>query len=231
MEAYIVEEPGGSFRKTDLARPALGPNHVLVRIKASGVNPLDTKIRAAKASQDDSRQGVWHSVWHGGRRNSRFVLHCRETPYRSRCELPRLGNTFTRPAFYIRGATYSGVFTLLPLITGEGRAHHGEILAEIGALVERGKLKPLLNERAFSSQEIAAAHSLVESGALGKVVVDIWPRFLLIRQEVQCKNKIYAARAPFADKMCDFAVEFHPEIVSFHFGLPVETLILRRRSL
>jgi len=26
-----------------------------------------------------------------------------------------------------RGATYSGVFTLLPLITGENRAHHGEI--------------------------------------------------------------------------------------------------------
>jgi NADPH2:quinone reductase len=26
-----------------------------------------------------------------------------------------------------RGATYSGVFTLLPLLTGKGRAHHGEI--------------------------------------------------------------------------------------------------------
>src|SRR6201996_2181809 len=50
MEAYIVEEPGGNFRKTDLPRPTLRPNHVLVRIKASGVNPLDTKIRAGKAS-------------------------------------------------------------------------------------------------------------------------------------------------------------------------------------
>src|ERR1700756_2425694 len=50
MQAYIVEEPGGKFRKTDLPRPALRPNHVLVRIKASGVNPLDTKIRAGKAS-------------------------------------------------------------------------------------------------------------------------------------------------------------------------------------
>ena len=49
MEAYIVEEPGGNFRKTDLQRPTLRPNHVLVRIKASGVNPLDTKIRAGKA--------------------------------------------------------------------------------------------------------------------------------------------------------------------------------------
>ena len=29
-----------------------------------------------------------------------------------------------------RGGTYSGVFTLLPLLSGEGRAHHGEILRE-----------------------------------------------------------------------------------------------------
>jgi hypothetical protein len=31
MEAYIVEEPGGNFRKTDLPCPTLKPNHVLVR--------------------------------------------------------------------------------------------------------------------------------------------------------------------------------------------------------
>src|SRR5215469_8737690 len=55
MEAYIVEEPGGSFRKTDLPRPTLRPNQVLVRIKASGVNPLDAKIRAGKASHAKQR--------------------------------------------------------------------------------------------------------------------------------------------------------------------------------
>ena len=49
MEAYIVEEPGGNFRQTDPPRPTIRPNEVLVRIKASGVNPLDTKIRAGKA--------------------------------------------------------------------------------------------------------------------------------------------------------------------------------------
>ena len=72
-----------------------------------------------------------------------------------------------------RGATYSGVFTLLPLLTGEGRAHHGEILAKAAKLVEAGKLRPLLNERRFSSTEIEAAHALVESASLGKVVVEI----------------------------------------------------------
>ena len=72
-----------------------------------------------------------------------------------------------------RGATYSGVFTLLPLLIGEGRAHHGEILTRAAALAETGKLRPLLNERTFSTAEIAAAHAVVAAGSLGKVVVEI----------------------------------------------------------
>jgi hypothetical protein len=65
------------------------------------------------------------------------------------------------------------VFTLLPLITGEGRAHHGKILGQITALVETGNLKPLLNDQLFSVADIDSAHALVESGAVGKVVVDL----------------------------------------------------------
>jgi NADPH2:quinone reductase len=65
------------------------------------------------------------------------------------------------------------VFTLLPLITGEGRAHHGEILAHITALVETGKLMPLLNDHVISAADIDSAHTLVESGAVGKVVVEL----------------------------------------------------------
>jgi NADPH:quinone reductase len=72
-----------------------------------------------------------------------------------------------------RGATYAGVFTLLPLLTGEGRAHHGEILARATALVEAGQLRPLLNERAFSADEIADAYGAVEAGALGKAVISL----------------------------------------------------------
>lgn len=74
-----------------------------------------------------------------------------------------------------RGATYSGVFTLLPLLTGVGRANHGEILRRAAALADAGQLKPLLNERRFSPSEITAAHSLVAAGSLGKVVIDIQP--------------------------------------------------------
>jgi NADPH2:quinone reductase len=50
MQAYLVETPGGEFRRVELPRPMVGTNQVLVRISASGVNPLDIKIRARKAA-------------------------------------------------------------------------------------------------------------------------------------------------------------------------------------
>ncbi len=71
-----------------------------------------------------------------------------------------------------RGATYSGVFTLFPLITGKGRAHHGEILAAAAKLADEGKLKPLLSTERFDASTIGQAHALVASGSLGKVVVE-----------------------------------------------------------
>jgi NADPH:quinone reductase len=71
-----------------------------------------------------------------------------------------------------RGATYSGVFTLLPLITGEGRQHHGEILAAAATLADEGKLKPFLAAERFNASTIAQAHTLVASGSLGKVVIE-----------------------------------------------------------
>jgi len=36
-----------------------------------------------------------------------------------------------------------------------------------------------------------------------------------------------SARAPFDEKMCDLVMEFHPEVVSFHFGLPEKNLLRR----
>jgi len=72
-----------------------------------------------------------------------------------------------------RAATYSGVFTLLPLITGENRAHHGEILARAASMAEAGKLKPLLSDEKFTESDIDAAFARVSAGSLGKVVVEI----------------------------------------------------------
>ena len=326
QRVWLVEVPGGEFRETERPVPALGQNEVLVRISASGVNPLDTKIRAAKAAhakqplpavlgldmagtveqvgssvsgfaRGDEVFGMVGGVgglqgtlaeyvaadaallahkpknlsmreaaalplsiltaWEGlvdranVHANQTVLIHAgaggvgyvatqiarafggaglcygfagQREGRGGRSVLRRLITRTTSVEEYVasatngrgfdivydtvggatldasfgavkrytghvlsslgwgshslaplsfRGATYSGVFTLLPLITGEGRAHHGEILARAAALAEAGKLKPLLNERRFSTGEIGEAHDLVEAGALGKVVVEI----------------------------------------------------------
>ena len=73
-----------------------------------------------------------------------------------------------------RAGTYSGVFTLLPLLTNEGRAHHGEILREATGLVEAGKLRPRLDPRRFGLGSAGAAHAAIEDrSAEGKIVIDI----------------------------------------------------------
>lgn len=73
-----------------------------------------------------------------------------------------------------KAATYSGVFTLLPLLTGEGRAHHGAILREATRLVESGDVMPRLDPRPFGLDNADAAYHALEHGdASGKVVVDV----------------------------------------------------------
>jgi len=73
-----------------------------------------------------------------------------------------------------RGASYSGVFTLLPILTGEGRAHHGEIMREATKLVEAGKIVPRLDPRRFSLDTISEAHAAIENGtAASKIVIDV----------------------------------------------------------
>lgn len=73
-----------------------------------------------------------------------------------------------------RGATYSGVFTLLPLLTGRGRARHGQILTDVAALVDAGQLTPLLDPREYTLDSVAEAHQVIETGtAHGKVVINV----------------------------------------------------------
>jgi NADPH:quinone reductase len=73
-----------------------------------------------------------------------------------------------------RGATYSGVFTLLPMLTGRGREHHGEILREVTALADAGALRPRLDPRRFTLDTVDDAHAAVADGtASGKVVIDL----------------------------------------------------------
>jgi NADPH2:quinone reductase len=73
-----------------------------------------------------------------------------------------------------REATYSGVFTLHPLLTGKNRAHLGEMLRECTRLVEAGKLAPLVYPDRFDLHRAEAAYeAMAARAAPGKVVVDI----------------------------------------------------------
>ncbi len=73
-----------------------------------------------------------------------------------------------------RSASYSGVFTLYPLISGEGRAHHGEILAAATALAEDGKLSPLLDSEEYFLGDVQAAYRAQDARtAKGKIVINI----------------------------------------------------------
>ena len=73
-----------------------------------------------------------------------------------------------------RGATYSRVFSLLPMLTGKGRIHHGDIPREATNLAEADKLKPLVSKERFTFETALQAHGAVELGkTVGKVVVEI----------------------------------------------------------
>lgn len=73
-----------------------------------------------------------------------------------------------------RGGTYSGVFTLLPLLTGEGRAHHGHILRQAAHLVDTGKLLARVDAAPFSLATVGDAHQHVGFAKnVGKVVVNL----------------------------------------------------------
>jgi NADPH2:quinone reductase len=73
-----------------------------------------------------------------------------------------------------RGATYSGVFSLLPLLTGEHREHHGMILRATSVLADAGKLAPMVDPSPFTLGTAHEAHHLLETGGnAGKVVVDV----------------------------------------------------------
>jgi NADPH:quinone reductase len=66
------------------------------------------------------------------------------------------------------------VFMLLPMLRGNGREKHGQILRDVAAMVDSGRLRPLLDARTFTLETApdAQAH-LASGGARGKVVIDI----------------------------------------------------------
>lgn len=82
--------------------------------------------------------------------------------------------TFALSPLTARAATYSGVFTLLPLLSGQGHARHGAILREASKLIEAGKLQVRLDPRRFTLRTAHDAHAAqIDGSARGKLVVDV----------------------------------------------------------
>ncbi len=73
---------------------------------------------------------------------------------------------------HAKGATLHVVFMLIPMLHGIGRARHGEILTEVARIADEGAVRPLIDPRDFTFDQVGAAHAHLESGqAIGKVVL------------------------------------------------------------
>lgn len=73
-----------------------------------------------------------------------------------------------------KGASYSGVFALIPLLSGEGRRRHGEILREAAAMVDAGALRPFLSPDRFTLETAGSAYQAAsERRSRGKIAVEI----------------------------------------------------------
>lgn len=143
-------------------------------VEGLGATAVDYKALSpeeyvAKFTEGEGFDVVYDTVG-GATIDASFVAVKRYTGHVVSC----LGwSTHSLAPLSFRGATYSGVFTLMPMLTGFGLAHHGEILREAAGLVDAGKIRPLMNRERFTAADIAAAHAAVEAGALGKVVVEM----------------------------------------------------------
>jgi len=74
---------------------------------------------------------------------------------------------------HIKGLSLHLVFMLLPMLTGNGRAHHGFILKNVAKLVDEGLVKPLIHEEKFSFDQANEAHALFATNKhIGKIVLE-----------------------------------------------------------
>jgi len=68
------------------------------------------------------------------------------------------------------------VYMIIPILYNDvaGKIEHGQILKQITRLIEQGKVKPLLDERKFTFEQITEAHQYAESnGNTGKIAITV----------------------------------------------------------
>jgi len=75
---------------------------------------------------------------------------------------------------HFKGLSLHVVFMLIPMIHNHKREEHAKILSELAKIVDAGGLRPVLDEKEFSLEDVGKAHDRLSSGqAMGKVVVEI----------------------------------------------------------
>lgn len=153
---------------------ATGARDSLEYIRGLGATPIDYKDSSVEEYVEQHTDGrgfdlVYDTV--GGETLDKSFLAVRRFGHVVSC----LGwGTHALAPLSFKAASYSGVFTLLPLLTPIGKKHHGEILREATRLAEAGKLVPKLDPRRFQLADAEAAFNAMETGkACGKLVVEI----------------------------------------------------------
>ena len=74
---------------------------------------------------------------------------------------------------HFKGLSLHVIFMLIPMLHDHEREAHAEILRSLAQIVESGNLKPVLDGKRYSLEEVGQAHARLESGqAMGKVVVE-----------------------------------------------------------
>jgi len=82
-------------------------------------------------------------------------------------------DTYDLTDMHFKGLKLDLVFMPIQIIHNVEREKHGEILRRVAALVDRGQVKPLIDQRyPFTPQGAGAAHDRLESSqAIGKIVI------------------------------------------------------------
>lgn len=77
---------------------------------------------------------------------------------------------------HAKGLSLHVTFMALKILHTDKRDACGEILNKLTQIVEEGKLRPLLDSKTFTFDEIAQAHEYLESNkAIGKIVLkNVW---------------------------------------------------------
>lgn len=72
----------------------------------------------------------------------------------------------------LKGLSFHSVLMLIPMTQGLERQRHGDILRQVAELVDKGHIKPLIDQSRYSIWDVAKGHQRLESKqAVGKVVL------------------------------------------------------------